>query len=139
MKDVMLILHFIGLVMGVGTSFAFMFLGMAASKLEKTEAQRFMIKALVLERMGHIGLTLLILSGGYLMTPFWSALPSMPYLIAKLVFVLILIVIIIRIARLSRKARQEGGEAYLEKIPKIGRLGLPVGIIIVILAVLSFH
>jgi hypothetical protein len=33
MRDFMLILHFIGLAMGLGTSFANMYLGRAASKL----------------------------------------------------------------------------------------------------------
>ena len=57
MRDIMLIIHFIGLAMGLGTSLAFMFLGIASSKMEKKDAEQFTLKTLVLSRMGHIGLT----------------------------------------------------------------------------------
>ena len=62
-----MIFHFIGLVMGLGTSFGFMFLGMAAAKLPEEERPKFMVNALGLSRMGHIGLTLLVISGLFLM------------------------------------------------------------------------
>ncbi|MCB0639038.1 MAG: hypothetical protein KDC54_20555, partial [Lewinella sp.] len=63
MREAALIIHFIGLAMGLGTSFAFMFLGIASSKMEKNDGINFMLKAMSISRMGHIGLTLLILSG----------------------------------------------------------------------------
>lgn len=39
MREAMLIVHFLGLAMGLGTSFAFMFLGMVSDKMEKEEGQ----------------------------------------------------------------------------------------------------
>ena len=90
MQDIMLILHFIGLAMGLGTSFGFMFLGIAGSKMEKEEQLKFMLNTLALSKMGHIGLTLLVISGVVLMTPYWSILPTTPTLMAKLVLVLVL-------------------------------------------------
>ena len=57
MKEILLIMHFIGLIMGLGTGFAFMFLGIAASKLEKLEARKMAINNFALITMGHIGLT----------------------------------------------------------------------------------
>jgi hypothetical protein len=56
MRDVMLIVHFIGLTMSLGTGFANLFLGMAATKLEPAERGKFMSNALILMRMGHTGL-----------------------------------------------------------------------------------
>ena len=94
MKDIMLIIHFIGLVMGVGTSFAFIFLGRIKSKMEKSEGQIFSLNTLALGKMGQIGLLVLVISGGYLMTPHWQSLPHSFLLIAKLVLVTVLIVII---------------------------------------------
>jgi len=61
----MLIVHLLGLVMGLGTSFA-------------------------LSTMHHLGITMLIISGLYLMSPFWMTLNARPLLITKLILVLVL-------------------------------------------------
>ena len=83
MREAMLITHFLGFAMGLGSSFAFFFLGIARSKMEKEEGQKFALNTFAMSRMGHIGLTLPIISGGYLMTPHWAVLGSRPLLIAK--------------------------------------------------------
>src|SRR5688500_4005284 len=116
MRDVMLIRHFIGLVMGLGTSFAHMFLVIAASKMQPEEAANFSIKAMALTRMGHIGITLLIVSGFYLMTPYWSLLPVMPLLITKLSLVLLLVIWIVIISIAGNKFKK--GDASQLKIIK---------------------
>ncbi len=139
MKDVMLIVHFLGLAMGVGTAFGFMFLGMAAGKLERNEALKFMINALAMGRMGHIGLVLLLISGGYLMTPYWKNLGSMPLLITKLILFLVLAALIGVISSLGKKAKRGEAGKHLQKSAMLGRIGLLVGVTIVILAVLVFH
>ncbi len=78
MREAMLIVHFIGLAMGIGTSFAFLFLGIASSKMEQNEGQKFTLNTFALAKMGHVGLALLIISGGYLMTPYWESLANTP-------------------------------------------------------------
>lgn len=138
-RDIMLIIHFIGLAMGVGTSFAFMFLGIAASKLPEAERVSFTIKTLFIGRMGHIGLGLSILTGLHLMTPYWKTLPNMPLLIAKLALVLILGALIGMIASNARKAKSGNAESHLSKIKVLGQFSFLTGLTIVILAVLSFH
>jgi len=40
MREAMLIIHFLGLAMGLGTSFAIMFLGIAGSKMDKEEGKK---------------------------------------------------------------------------------------------------
>ncbi len=137
MREVMLVVHLLGLVMGVGTSFAFMFLGIAGSKLEKEERLKFAVNVFPLARMGHIGLTLLIISGGYLMTPFWKVLADLPLLMAKLAMVLTLIVTITLIAMATKKAKK-GDLASFKRIALLGRVALLTGITIVILAVSVF-
>ena len=62
MRETMLIIHFLGLAMGLGTSFAFMFLGIAGSKMDKEEGKTFALKTFSLGTMGHIGLVMLILA-----------------------------------------------------------------------------
>lgn len=139
MREIMLIIHFIGLAMGLGTSFGFMFLGMASSKLEKEESLKFQIRAMALSRMGHIGLTLLIISGLALMTPYWSSILSTPLLLTKLILVLTLAALIGIITSIGKKANQENAEAQFKKIEPLGKIALLTGLVIVILAVYIFH
>jgi uncharacterized membrane protein SirB2 len=139
MRDVMLILHFIGLAMGLGTSFANMYLGRAASRLSPEEAVRFGLHTLALGRMGHIGLTLLVVSGIFLMGPYWSVLATSPLLIAKLVLVLVLGALIGIITSRGKKARQGDAPAQFRKIAPLGRLALLTGLVIVALAVYFFR
>jgi len=139
MRTAMLIVHFLGLAMGLGSSFAFMFLGIARSKMEKEEGKKFALNTFAMSSMGHIGLTLLIVSGFYLITPFWGALAAMPLLIAKLALVLTLTVSVIILSVYTRRAKNGDTEAHLKKIENLGKLSLLSGIAIVVLAVLIFR
>jgi uncharacterized membrane protein len=135
----MLIVHFIGLTMGLGTSFAHMFLGMASSKMAPEEAQNFLLKTLVLSRMGHIGLGLLIISGLYLMTPYWQTLSTTPLLMIKLSLVALLIVLIVLITIAGNKAKNGDANNQLKKMKSIGQLTFITALLIVIVAVSIFH
>ena len=138
MRTVMLIIHLLGMAMGVGTSFAFMFLGIAASKLEGEERTNFLVRSLAVGRMGHIGLVLLFISGGYLMTPYWKVLGDMPLLITKLVLFLVLGALIGIISSKAKKAGN-GDLDQLKSIPVLGQFTMITGIVIVILAVTIFQ
>jgi len=139
MRVAMLIVHFLGLTMGLGSSFAFMFLGIAGSKMEKEEGKKFALNTFAISRMGHIGLAMLIFSGLYLMTPFWGSLASLPMLIAKLILVLVLTITVIFLSIYSNRAKKGETEANLKKIAALGKVSLLSGIIIVLLAVLIFR
>jgi uncharacterized membrane protein len=139
MREVMLILHFIGLTMGLGTSFAHGFLSIATSKMSPEEATKFQLHAMVLSRMGHIGLALLIISGLYLITPYWSMLPDSPLLILKLVLVAILTVLLLLIGQLTKRAHVGNAREQLDKMEKLGKITLIIGLAILILAVYIFH
>ncbi len=139
MKDVMLIIHFIGLVMGVGTSLAIIFLGKAKSKMEKQERLNFSLNTLVLGKMGQIGLFLLVLSGGYLMTPHWQSLSDSFLLITKLSLVGILIVLIVVISSYAKKAKKGAAEKSLKKIDVLVKAALFTGLSIITIAVSYFH
>lgn len=139
MRDAMLIVHLLGLVMGLGSSFAFMFLGIAGSKMEKEEGRKFALNTFAMSRMGHIGITMLIISGLYLMTPFWMTLNARPLLIVKLILVLVLTACIILLSVYSNRAKKGNTESNLKKIAALGKVSLLSGIGIVVLAVLTFH
>lgn len=138
MREFMLVLHFLGLAMSVGVGIVFLFLDNAAGKMEKNEAGKFLGGSYRVVMMGHIGLTVSIISGGYLMTPFWGTLGEMPMLIAKLVLVVIMLVVISLVTVANRKARQ-GDQAQIRKMVNWGRISLVTGLAIVILAVLVFR
>ena len=137
MREFMLILHFIGLAMGLGTSFAFFFLGRISAKMEPAAGKSFMLNAFSISTMGHIGLGLLFISGGYLMTPYWSILGSSPVLITKLTLFLVLGALIGIISSKAKKAKK-GDESQLKAIPILGPLVLLTAIAIVICAVTFF-
>ena len=139
MREVMLILHFIGLTMGLGTGFAHAFLGIATSKMPADEVTKFRLHSLVLGKMGHIGIALLIFSGLYLITPYWKILPSSPLLILKLVLVIILVLIITLINLSAKKAINGDAEVQIKKMEQLGKMTLIISLTIVILAVSIFH
>lgn len=139
MRDFMLFIHFLGLILGMGSGFANLFIGTANKKISKEEAPAFMLKLRALGYMGLTGIILLIVSGGYLATPYWSTIGSMPFFLAKLTLVVVLLILVLMIDRQWRKAIKNGGGPALQVLPKLGRLAFPVGILILLFAVLQFH
>lgn len=135
----MLILHFIGLTMGLGTSFAHAFLGAATVKMSADEVIKFRVHSLVLGRMGNVGIILLVVSGLYLITPYWSILTTLPLLMIKLALVVVLAILIIMINLLAKKAMAGDAEVQLKKMAKLGKMTLLLGVSIVVLAVYIFH
>ncbi len=139
MREPMLILHFIGLAMGLGSGLSFLFLGAAAGKMEPAKRREFMMNAFPISLMGQYGLLLLVLTGGYLMTPYWRVLGDNPMLIAKLLLVVLLGALIGINSSYRRKAAQGNAEAYMPKIVMLGRVSLLTTLTIVVLAVLVFR
>ena len=89
--------------------------------------------------MGHIGLTLLVVSGVLLMMPYWKFLWDSPLLIVKLILVLVLGALVGIISSYAKKAAKGDTEKYLKKIKPFGILSLITGLAIVIIAVYFFH
>jgi hypothetical protein len=139
MRLLLLIIHFIGLAMAVGSGFANLFLGRVAAKLEPAERGSFMSKISVLGRMGQTGLALLILSGVMLATPYWKALGEMPFFAAKLGLVVVLLLSVSRVLYLLSKAKKENNPALMAKIKPLGMLNFIIGLTIIVLAVLAFR
>ena len=138
MKLFMLTLHFIGLALTLGTGFAYLFLGLSTKGLSKEEGKDLFVKTLPIHKMSHVGLFLLVVSGGYLMTPFWDTLMHNHMLLAKLVSVIVMIALVASLNSFAKAAKTEDGAGALTKIEKLGKITLPLGLIIVVLAVLTF-
>ncbi len=135
----MLITHFIGLAMAVGASFALFFHIVASSNMAEDAKTTFLTNSNSLGMMGNIGLALSFLSGGYLMTPYWSELGSMPLLIAKLILFLVFGALLGIISSKLRKAKKNGSSKDLSSATALGRFTFLVALIIIGLAVYIFH
>lgn len=90
--------------------------------------------------MGTIGLVLLLVSGVYLILPYWNALHLMPLLLSKLILFVLLIVFLVIINLLERKAvKIENLELEYRRMEVIGKFALSTTLAIVVLAVMVFH
>ena len=116
MRDTMLALHFIGLAMGLGNGFAHAFLGPTISKLGKAEGQKFTQQLKALSTMGTIGTFLLLVSGVYLVIPYWPVLTSYPLLILKLVLFIILVVLILLVNLQAKNNLKNGKQDNLKRM-----------------------
>jgi hypothetical protein len=137
----LLILHFLGLTLGVGTGFAGMRLGMATKDMDPAERGKFMMRASAIGKNGSIGLALLLISGiGMALMRGISATFAVggPAFHAKLTLVVIAIGLFGYLQVLQKKIRQAGGGPLMAKMPKVSGAMLLVGIGIIICAVLAF-
>ena len=135
----MLFVHFLGLVLGMGAGVSNLFIGASNKTLSNEERPKFMLKLRALGHMGLTGIILLVVSGGYLASPYWSVIGSMPFFIAKLSLVVVLLILVVLIDLRWRGAVKNNGGPDLQALPRIGRFAFPISILILLLAILQFH
>ena len=139
MKQILLIIHFIGMAMALGASFSSFFVSMTLSKYPKDEAIAMAKKNLVLIYLAKTGLVLLIGTGLKLMMPYMSAMKEMPWFHTKLTLVFLLLINLIVMAIFSKKAKAEGGEKFLPRIKLMSIFSMIFGISIIVCAVMNFR
>jgi uncharacterized membrane protein len=134
-------LHFIGLALGVGTSFALLSLSGAARDLPPDEQAKLMLRVGALRKNGSYGLGLLILSGlaifivrGPADVMRWGG----GAFHLKLTLVVILIGLFGYSQVLTKKVRLAGGGPLMSKLSTLGKIMLAVSIAIVASAVAAF-
>ena len=138
-----LVLHFIGLALGVGTSMAMLTLGALARNLPDAERGAFMQRVSPLRKHGSYGLALLILSGlslfilrGPAQVMAWGG----PAFHAKLTLVVVLCGLFGYLQVVAKKAREAGGSGPLVgRLFKLSVAMLVVSVAIVICAVIAFQ
>lgn len=136
-----LFLHFIGLALGVGTSFAMLTLGAAARDLAPEERGKFMMRVSALRKNGSYGLALLLLSGIAMLV---LRGPAAVFAYAggafhlKLTLVVILIGFFGYVQVLTKKIRLAGGGPLMAKLPKLSLIMLLLSVAIVASAVAAF-
>ena len=141
MLDLLLILHFLGVALGVGTGFAMMALGMSTKDMAPADRAAFMRRASVVGVNGSIGLLFLIVSGvGLLMTRGLDVVMAWGggMFHVKLTLVAILIGVFGYMQVLLRKFKS-GDAAAAARLPTVSKIMLLLGVAIIIAAVLAFH
>jgi len=137
----LLFLHFIGLALGVGTSFAMATLGAAARDLGPEERAKFMLRISALRKNGSFGLGLLILTG---LAMFLLRGPAAVFAWGggafhlKLTLVVILCGFFGYTQVVSKKVREAGGGPLMAKLPKLGLILLALSVATVASAVAAF-
>lgn len=134
----MLIVHFIGVAMTAGTAFAHLFLGRIGKNIGGEQGGHFALHAFSLNRMGNIGLILLFLSGGYLMTPYWKTLGETPLLMVKLLLFLVIGALFGIMSAKAKKAKS-GDTSQLGSLNTLSIITFITGILTILMAVLVFH
>lgn len=134
-------LHFVGLALGVGTSFATLTLGAAARDLSPEERTRFMLRAGALRKNGSYGLGLLILTGlamfilrGPAEVMRWGGAAFH----LKLTLVVVLIGLFGYMQVILKKVRLAGGGPLMAKLPRLGLVMLLLSVSIIAAAVAAF-
>src|SRR3954467_13003247 len=139
MQDFLLIVHFVGLALGVGTSFATMRLGLATKHLPPAERAQFFKYVITLGKNGSLGLTLLIASGlGMLFTRGVTTVFSSggPAFHVKLTLVLVLAGLLGFSQVLVKRVREKQDAQAMATLAKVGPVMLVTGLGIVVAAVL---
>jgi uncharacterized membrane protein len=140
---VILFLHFIGLALGVGTSFAMLTLGAASRELPPEDRLKFMMRVSALRKNGSYGLALLILTGlamvimrGPSAVFAWGG----PAFHLKLTLVVILCGFFGYMQVLNKKIREAGGgrPELMAKVPTVSLIMLGLSVAIVAAAVAAF-
>jgi hypothetical protein len=137
--NVLLILHFLGLAMGLSVSFSNMVMGGLIEKAvpaEKPVLGRF---PFAMGRVGDIGLTLLIVSGLGLLFGKWGGFAAMrPIFHVKLTLVVVLIGLIGYVRTLQGRLKK-GDMAAAATIQVVGKVAFVTALGIVVCAVFAFE
>ncbi len=139
---VLKMIHFLGLALGVGASFAMLALGAASAGLEPAERRGFMLRAMAVSKNGSIGFLLLVLSGLgmlFMRGPGAVFAAGGPAFHAKLTLVVIMAGVLGYTQVLRKRARETGDAKAWALLPKVSTALLALSVAIVVAAVIAFQ
>jgi hypothetical protein len=138
LNQILLILHLLGMSMGLAVSFSSMVMQGLIAKASASEGSvlaRFMP---LMTRVGDVGLALLWTTGLAMVFTKWNGFAALPWQFhVKLTAVVILTLLVGYIHMLMPKART-GDTAAAARIPIVGRVAFLAALTAVIFAVLTF-
>jgi hypothetical protein len=139
MKDIFLLAHFIGLIVGAGTAFAVFAISYLAPKFPAAARRDVLIQLFPLRYISYIGLLLLILSGGMLIIPMGGQVASQPGFMIKMVFVAAIVAASIFGMFQMRRARRSADNDAFRMLGYAGKVSFASSMAVVVCAVYTFH
>ncbi len=135
----MIIFHVMGLVLSIGSIVFFLIIQKDIFRM-KAEISKDVYSIIgKYQRMTHIGMLVMILSGGYLMTPLWSSFGSMHLLHVKVMAVSLWLIVMIILSIILRKAKTGESDKCDKRMVLMNYISLVFAMIVIVVAVLSFH
>jgi hypothetical protein len=138
-NKVLLMLHFLGLVMGLAVPFANIALAglmATAAPPEKMILGRF---PFAMSKIGKIGLTLLWVTGVTMVFTRWRGFGNLPSMFQfKITAVVLLTIAVGYISMLEMKAKK-GDVAAIGRIQLVGKIAMLFGLLALVFAVLTFN
>jgi hypothetical protein len=136
---ILLMLHFIGLAMGLAVGFANMTMAALISRAappEKAILGRF---PLAMTRVGNIGLAILWVTGLTMVFTRWDGFGTLPPMFhIKLTAVILLTIMVGYIHYLKMRLRK-GDATAITRIQTVGKVSFVLALIAIIVAVLTFN
>jgi hypothetical protein len=138
-RDILLLIHFMGLVMGAGSGFALFVIGFLSKQFPESTRAEILVKLFPLRYISYLGLLLLLVSGIPLLIPYGAAIHLMPLVMVKLTAVLIIVSLSIYGTLQMQLAKKGNLGVYLKRLKLVGQLSFLFSLIAIICAVYSFH
>lgn len=139
MKSIMLISHFLGLAVSLGSIITFLVMRRTCSKVTSHESEYLLQNVRRILRLTHIGLAVMFITGGYLMTPYWSTFAQMPLMHIKLTVFIFWYGTLVALSIYTKKAQQSQLKLCNPRIGFLSFISLIFGLIAVTMATLQFH
>ena len=138
-NKVLLMLHFLGLVMGLAVPFANIALAGVMSKATPPEKMILGRFPFAMSKVGKVGLTLLWVTGVTMVFTRWKGFGNLPSRFqAKLTAVVLLTIAVGYISALEMRAKK-GDTTAIPRIQMVGKIAMLFGLLAMIFAVLTFN
>ncbi|MFT3828020.1 MAG: hypothetical protein QM731_29145 [Chitinophagaceae bacterium] len=137
-NHLVLVLHFIGLGMGLSVSFGNIAMLGVMAKASPTELSVLGRFPPAISKVGRIGLVLLWATGLTMIYTRWNGFGGMPWQFhVKLTAVVLLTIVVVYITRLEGQVHR-GDAAAAAKLPTVGKMASLCALTAIIFAVLAF-
>lgn len=139
MKDIYLLVHFVGLIVGAGTGFAVFAISYLAPKFPVANRREVLIQLFPLRYISYIGLLLLIGSGIALSVQMGGEVARQAGFIVKMGFVAVIAAASVFGIVQMRRARGSADNDAFKLLGYAGKASFASSMAVVICAVYTFH
>jgi hypothetical protein len=140
MYEALLILHFLGLAMGIGTSFFMAGMGIRSASLAADDGPTLMANATAVASVLSLVSLLLLWGTGIALVTVYDGLAESGgvFFYVKVGLALLLTIFVGVIHRLNVRMKRGGAESLVRAVERLGQTVLLLGVAVVVFAVLAF-